>query len=152
MTFSQSTHLLMCMSLETLTPIMRTGQPMLVELINLANSVIISNNLILRWLTFLLRSQNPFAMISSLSELYFRFRRFILLVQMKKVISMNYGSSASCWKPWRKVRFDLILMMWDICINSNLNPLTKFTRRTSPDMQGLVSHKLTACLSIFNLF
>ena len=34
--------------------------------------------------------------ITSLSELYFRFRRFILLVQTKKVISMNYGSSTSC--------------------------------------------------------
>ena len=28
--------------------------------------------------------RNPFAMITSLSELYFRFRRFILLVQTKK--------------------------------------------------------------------
>ena len=28
--------------------------------------------------------KNPFAMITSLSELYFRFRRFILLVQTKK--------------------------------------------------------------------
>ena len=36
-----------------------------------------------------------FATITSLSELYFRFRRFILLVQMKKVNSMNYGSSTS---------------------------------------------------------
>ena len=33
--------------------------------------------------------KNPFAMITSLSELYFRFRRFILLVQTKRVISMN---------------------------------------------------------------
>ena len=40
--------------------------------------------------------KNPFATITSLSELYFRFRRFILLVQTKKVISMNYGSSTSC--------------------------------------------------------
>ena len=32
----------------------------------------------------------------ALSELYFRFRRFILLVQTKKVISMDYGSSTSC--------------------------------------------------------
>ena len=52
--------------------------------------------------------KNPFATITSLSELYCRFRRFILLVQTKKVISMNYGSSTSCWKPWRWVRFDLI--------------------------------------------
>ena len=71
--------------------------------------------------------KNPFAVITSLSELYFRFRRFILLVQMKKVISINYGSSTSCWKPWAWVRLDLILLMKDIYIDSNLNPLTKFT-------------------------
>ena len=40
-------------------------------------------------------SKNPFTIITSLPQLYFRFRRFILLVQMKKVISMNYGSSTS---------------------------------------------------------
>ena len=40
--------------------------------------------------------KNPFAMITSLSKLYFRFRRFTLLVQAKKVISMNYGRSTSC--------------------------------------------------------
>ena len=40
--------------------------------------------------------KNPFATITSLPELCFRFRRFILLVQTKKVISMNYGSSTSC--------------------------------------------------------
>ena len=34
--------------------------------------------------------KNPFAMITSLSELYFRFRRFILLILTKKVISMNF--------------------------------------------------------------
>ena len=36
-----------------------------------------------------------FTMISSLSEMYFRFRRFILLVKKKKVISMNNDSSTS---------------------------------------------------------
>ena len=71
--------------------------------------------------------KNPFATITSLSELYFTFRRFILLVQTKKMISMNYGSSTSCWKPWGWVRLNLILTMRDIYINSNLNPLTKFT-------------------------
>ena len=39
--------------------------------------------------------KNPFASITSLPELYFRFERFILLVQTKKVISMNYDSSTS---------------------------------------------------------
>ena len=70
--------------------------------------------------------KNPFATISSLSELYFRIRKFILLVQTKNVISTNYGSSTFSWKPWRWVRFDLILLMRDIHINSSLNPLTKF--------------------------
>ena len=36
--------------------------------------------------------QEPFAMIANLSELYIRFRRFILLVQIKKVISVIYGN------------------------------------------------------------
>ena len=40
--------------------------------------------------------ENPFVTITSLSELYFRFRGFILLVQTKKVVSMNYGSTTSC--------------------------------------------------------
>ena len=39
---------------------------------------------------------NLFATMQSLSELYFRFRRFILVVQTKKVISIDYGSSTSC--------------------------------------------------------
>ena len=51
----------------------------------------------------------------------------MLLVQTKTVISMNYGSSKSSWKPWRWVGLDLILLMRDIYIISNLNPLTKFT-------------------------
>ena len=71
--------------------------------------------------------KNPFAMITSLSELYFRFRWFILLMQMRKVISMNYGSITSSWKLWRCVEVDLIPLMRSIYINSNLNPLTKFT-------------------------
>ena len=44
MRFSPSTHLLF-LSLETLTSIIRTGLPILVELIDLVNSVIISNDL-----------------------------------------------------------------------------------------------------------
>ena len=71
--------------------------------------------------------KNPFTTITSLPELYFRFRRFILLVQTKKVISMDYGNCASSWKPWRWKRPDVILSMREIYINSSLNPLTKFT-------------------------
>ena len=58
MRFSQSTHLLIFLSLENLTAIARTGLPILVELINLVNSVIIflSQTTLLRWLTFPLGS------------------------------------------------------------------------------------------------
>ena len=70
--------------------------------------------------------KNPFATITSLPKLYFRFRRFILLEEMKKVISMNYGNTTSCWKPRAWARFDLIVTMREIYIKINLNPLTNF--------------------------
>ena len=56
MRFSQSTHLEICLSLETLTPIIQTGLTILVELIGLVNSAIIflSQMTLLSWLTFLL--------------------------------------------------------------------------------------------------
>ena len=60
--------------------------------------------------------------------LNFRIRRFILLLQRKKVISMNYGSTRSSWKPWWWVRLDLIFPKRDIYINSNLN--TEFTKNS----------------------
>ena len=52
----------MFLSLETLTSIIRTGLPILVELIDLVNSVIIflSQMTLPRWLTFLLGSQTDF--------------------------------------------------------------------------------------------
>ena len=52
--FAQSSHLLMCMSLGTLTSTIRTFWPILVELIDLVNFAIIF--VTLRWLTFLLGS------------------------------------------------------------------------------------------------
>ena len=58
MRFSQSTHLLMCLSLETLTSIIRTGWANLVEMMDLVNFLIIflSQIILLKWLIFLLRS------------------------------------------------------------------------------------------------
>ena len=53
-------------------------------------------------------------------DLYFWYKQ-------KKVISMNYGSSRSNWKPRRWLRFDLIFSMRDIYINYNLKPLAKLT-------------------------
>ena len=72
-------------------------------------------------------SRNLLQRVLSLSEFYFRFRRFILLVQTKRVISVNYGRSTSSWKPWRQVRLHLIFTIRYIFISSNLHPLTKFT-------------------------
>ena len=59
MRFSWSNHLLTILSLETLTSIIRTDLPILMELINLVNSatVFLSQMTLLRWLTFLLGSQ-----------------------------------------------------------------------------------------------
>ena len=59
MRFSRSTHMPMFLSLETLISVIKTGLPVLVEVIKLANSVIIfrSQMILLRWLTFLLGFQ-----------------------------------------------------------------------------------------------
>ena len=70
--------------------------------------------------------KNPFATITNLSGFYFKFGRFIVGTN-EKLSSMNYDSCTNSWKPWRRGGFDLILTMKDIYINSNLNPLTKFT-------------------------
>ena len=57
MRFSRSTHLLMCLSFKTLTAIIRTDLPILVELIDLVNSYNFSSQMtLLRWLTFVLGS------------------------------------------------------------------------------------------------
>ena len=82
--------------------------------------------------------KNPFAVITSLPELYFRMRRFILLLQMKKVISMNYGSSARSWKPQRWMRLDLVFSMGDIYINSNPKPFTKLASSRSTVLKDIL--------------
>ena len=59
MRFSWSTHLLMCLSLETLTSTTKTHLPILAELIDIVSSVIVflSQTTLLKWLAFLLRYQ-----------------------------------------------------------------------------------------------
>ena len=89
-----------------------------------------------------------FATITSLSELYFRIRRFILSVQRKKVISMNDGSSTSSWKPWRWVRLDLTFSMRDIYINSNLNSPTKLTSSSrSSELKDILSWNISQMIT-----
>ena len=70
--------------------------------------------------------KNPFAMITSLSKLSLRSRRFILLVQMKKVFSINYGSSTSSLKPWRWC--DFTYLWWHTYIHEfHPETILKFT-------------------------
>ena len=75
MRFSPSTLLLMRLSLEALTSIITTGLPILVELVDLVNSVIIflSQMTLLRWLTFLLGPQTVILIV-----LHFRIYFFLL--------------------------------------------------------------------------
>ena len=72
---SQSTHLLMCLYLETLMSIIRSGWPILMELIDLVNSVVtvLSQTTLLRWLSFLLGSPTVTALTVLL---FFRFLSF----------------------------------------------------------------------------
>ena len=73
MKFSRSTHPLMFLSLVTLTSITRTGLPILLELINLVNSVItfLSQMILLKWLTFLSRSQTVILIVLLFLDFFF---------------------------------------------------------------------------------
>ena len=73
---------------------------------------------------------NHLATITSLSELSLRFRWFILLVQIKKVISMNFDISTSSWKVWRRVTFHSILQMRIYWKKSLLKKTTGSSRTT----------------------
>ena len=82
---SQSTHLLF-FSLETLTSIIRIVLPILVELIDLVNSVItfLSQMTLFRWLTFLLGSQTV-TLILLLFWIYF----FLLTLDVLQWLSLH---------------------------------------------------------------
>ena len=71
------------------------------------------------------RFNNPFATITSLPELHFTYRTFILSVQTKEEISMSYGSSTGSWKLWRWLRHNLIFMVSDVHVDFNMDPMMK---------------------------
>ena len=71
--------------------------------------------------------KNPFATIAACLNFALDSEDLFCFEQAKKEISMNYDSSTSCWKPWRWVRFHLILTMRNIYIISNQKPLRKLT-------------------------
>ena len=94
MRFSRSTHLLMFLSLETLTSIIRTDLPILAELIDLVNSVIIflSQMILLRWLTFLLGSQTVILIV-------LLFWIFFFLLMVTFVL------------PWLRLHWEILIML-----------------------------------------
>lgn len=51
----------------------------------------------------------------------------LLLVQ-KQVISTSNSFTLNRWKPWKPMRFDLVLSKRNVDTNSNLKPLTKLWR------------------------
>ena len=64
------------------------------------------------------------------------------------MISMNYGSSKSCLKRWRWVRFDLILLTRDIYINSNLNSLSELTSNSgSTDFKDILPWNISQMIT-----
>ena len=60
---------------------------------------------------------------------------------------MNYGSTTSCWKPWRWVSFEGWGMR-DIYINSNLSPPTKFTSSSgSTEFKDILSWNISQMIT-----
>ena len=85
--------------------------------------------------------KNRFAMITRLSELYFRFKKIILWVQKKNVISMGYSSSTSSWKSWRWMRLDLIFTIWD------MNSLTMHKQQEKHQFKDIIPWKISQIIT-----
>ena len=102
----------MCLFLETWTSIIRTGLPILVELINLVNSIIIflSQMTLLRWLTFLLRSQIVIPTV-------LLFLDFLFLLTLVFVL------------PWLSLHWEFLIMLlpqFPLTFHQNLQQDTPF--------------------------
>ena len=80
----------MCLSLETLTSIIRTGLHILLELIDLVNSVIIfvPQTTLLRWLTFLLGSHTVILTVL----LFWIYLFLLMLVFILQWVSLLWGN------------------------------------------------------------
>ena len=101
MKFSRST-LLLFLSLETLATIIRTRLPILVELINMVNSVIVflSQTTLLSQLTFLLQSQTVI---------------FIVLLHWEILIILlpQFPSNSQQDFPFHRIAYDYCCADWD---------------------------------------
>ena len=88
MRFSRSTHLLMFLSLETLTSIIRTGLHILVELLDLVNSVIIFSNDLTQMVKFPTRIPDWLSQSCFFGFIYF-FRRWYSPLGNSDVVSAS---------------------------------------------------------------
>ena len=72
-----------------------------------------------------------------------------MLVQMKKVISMNYGSTTSSWKPWTWVSLDLIFPIRNITyIDFNLNtPITLTSSNTGTKFRDILQRNISQMIT-----
>ena len=95
----------MFLSLETLTSTIRTGLPILVELMVLANYVIIflSQITLLRWLTFLLRSQNCDYSLADWDSLCDHLRD----VPWEDILKLGASAAAREFCEWVQVEIDV---------------------------------------------
>ena len=82
--------------------------------------------------------KNTFATVTSLAEFHYWYRKFVLLVQTIDMICISYGNRASSCKSWRWIRFDLLLKVKDICINSSLDPLASFLSSRSIEFTDIL--------------
>ena len=114
----------MFLSLETLTSIIRTGLPILVELINLVNSVItfLSQMTLLRWLTFLRGSQTVI-LIVLLFWIYFSSDACICSTmafaplgnsdQVVVSVSIDFPTNSQQDAPFYHIAYDYSHADWD---------------------------------------
>ena len=109
----------MCLYLEILTSIIRTGLPILVELIDLVNPVIIflSQTTLLRWLTFLLGLQ-PLLLDLFLSSdaIICSTMAFSPLGNSDHVVvsvSIDFPSNSQQDAPFHRIAYDYSCADWD---------------------------------------
>ena len=120
----------MFLSLEALTSIIRTGLPILVELIDLVNSVIIflSQTTLLRWLTFQLGSQTD-SHSPALLDLFFScdasicstmaFPPFGNSDHVVVSVSIHVPLYSQQDAPFHRIAYDYSLAGWD-CLRDHL--------------------------------
>ena len=161
MKFSQSIHLLMCLSLKNLTSIIRTGLHNLVELIELVNYVIIflSQMTLLRWLNFLLGSLTVILTVL-LFWIYFFFLTLVFFLQWlsllppinsKRDVSFYHIAYDYCRDDWDGLLDHLKDVLWeDIFKLSASAAASKFCRwvQIVTEVSGLASFisMVSSCL------